>query len=301
MQKEDLKTGEYREVEKGYGEWLSRLGYNAQMVKSFPNQIREFMIWLERRGVEQVSNWDQNEVASFMVYFKQRPNQRRGGGLSVSHINKQIYALNLLFKYLKLTEGLVVDLELFYEEKGEPKVRKLLSREEIGLLYSSCGNDPLGQRDRALLSVYYGCGLRRQEGVGLELKDVLFERKLLHVRHGKNGWERYVPMVVSVSQDLERYIYGGRRLLSSSGSPEQLFISDKGGGLSGQSLLRCLKSLLDKSGLSEEIGLHSLRHCIATHLLEGGMDLEEVALFLGHRQLDSTQRYTQIKERAWRK
>ena len=240
-------------------------------------------------------------MEKFVSYFKQRPNQRRGGGLSQSHIIKQIYSLNLFFKYLHLMERMEEKLELTYEEKDELKEQKILSREEVQLLYSNCGHDVLGQRDRAMLSVYYGCGLRRSEGVRLMVDDILFEKSLLYVKPSKNGWDRYVPMALGVKQDLERYIYGGRKLLSGKDSGAHLFLTEKGKVAQGQTLMYRLKLLLAQSELPREIGLHSLRHSIATHLLSGGMSLAEVSLFLGHRVLDSSQRYTHIKEIEWKK
>ena len=301
MKRLKLKSKLYQDLESDYGNWLSCLGYSKSIVRGFPNQVREYLHWLEGCGVMKIEKWNKELVESFISYFKQRPNERRGGGLSQSHINKQIYSLNLLFKYLDLTDRLAVKLELSYEEKDEEKEQKILSREEVKRLYSSCGNDVLGQRDRAMLSVYYGCGLRRSEGLRLEVSDVLFERSLLYVKSSKNGWDRYVPMALGVKQDLERYIYGGRKLLRGKDSGSHLFLTEHGKVAKGQTLMRRLKSLLGQSELPREIGIHSLRHSIATHLISGGMSLGEVSLFLGHRVLDSSQRYTHIKELEWKK
>ena len=301
MKQLDLKTKVYSELEKEYGIWLKSLGYSEQTVYAFPSHVREFLHWLESSNHFKLNNLTQDLVHAFMTYFKQRPNQRRGGGLSKSHINKQGLALNLLFKYLHLTSQLKIKITLPYVGKDEQKTKLILSQDEIQSLYSSCSPDPLGDRDRAMLSVYYGCGLRRSEGINLTTKDILFERNLLHVRKTKNRWERYVPMVLGVRQDLERYIYGARKLLAGKDSPDNLFLTNKGKVVSGLTLLKRLKVLLKENNLPDEIGLHSLRHSIATHLLTEGMELEEVSYFLGHRQLDSTQGYTHLKQKEWKK
>ena len=301
MKKLSLKTSVYAELEKEYGIWLKQLGYSEQTVYMFPSQVREFLHWLENKGKLKVSQIDQNLATDFMNYFKTRPNERRGGGLSKSHINKQSLALNLLFKYLGLTGQLKIKIELAYSGKDEVKPKLILTQSQVDLLYNSCSRDPLGDRDRAMLSIYYGCGLRRSEGLTLEIGDILFERNLLHVRKTKNRWERYVPMVLGVRQDLERYIYGARKLLAGKDSPGNLFLTNRGQAVSGLTMLRRLKDLLKENDLPAEIGLHSLRHSIATHLVEGGMELEQVSYFLGHRQLDSTQGYTHLKTKAWKK
>ena len=301
MKKLKLETKAYQSLEKSYKAWLNQLGYSAQTVNMFPGQLREFLHWLEEKEILEIENISKELAQDFMNYFKQRPNQTRGGGLSNSHINKQTFTLNLLFKYLHRTNQLAEKIELGYAAKDEVKPKLILREEQIKMLYEACSSDPLGERDRAMLSVYYGCGLRRTEGLNLLISDVLFERNLLHIRKAKNSWERYVPMALGVRQDLERYIYGARKLLAGQHSTEHLFITDRGNIMRGETMLKRLKELLKYSGLSEAITLHSLRHTIATHLLNGGLSLEQVAAFLGHRQLDSTQIYTHIKTKTWTK
>lgn len=301
MKQLELRTSAYINLEKSYRTWLSHLGYSAQTVYMLPLQIREFLHWLELEGIYKISSVKAEDVARFMGYFRNRSNTRRGGGLSQSHINKQSYALKLLSKYLRLSgqSSLVVSLD--YEKPSIEKERVLLSRLQIKDLYGVCGHDPIGQRDRAILGIYYGCGLRRSEGVRLRIGDVLFERGLLHVKKTKTNWERYVPMALRVKQDLECYIYGGRKLYASKSSPSELFLTEQGKALSGQSIMGRLKHLLKESGLPSSVTLHGLRHTIATHLLSSGMKLEEVSDFLGHRHLDSSQLYTHLKEREWKK
>ena len=154
-------------------------------------------------------------------------------------------------------------------------------------------------RDRAMLAVYYGCGIRKREGTELEVSDVLFERRLLYVRQAKNNHERYVPINLKSLQDLEIYIYNARPLLiDETYQSETLFISERGREMKGQSLICRLKVLKALTGNPElqnrTFGLHALRHSIATHLLQAGMELENIALFLGHKTLDSTQLYTHL-------
>ena len=144
-----------------------------------------------------------------------------------------------------------------------------------------------------MLSIYYGCGLRKSEGINLEVNDILFERKLVHVKKSKNNQERYVPITASNLKYVEQYIYNARSLLLNEDITEDsLFINEKGRALTGQTLYLRLKQLCEKAKINKQIGLHTLRHSIATHLLQAGIELEQIALFLGHRSLESTQIYT---------
>jgi len=148
-----------------------------------------------------------------------------------------------------------------------------------------------------MLAVFYGCGLRRNEGVQLDISDINFDRSMLHVRKGKNYKERLVPISKASLKHLQEYIYDYRPQLSQS-KIEAVFLSQRGFRISGQSLLLRLKSLQLLSGnldlQSKEIGLHTLRHSIATHLLSAGMKMESISRFLGHSSLESTQIYTHL-------
>ena len=118
---------------------------------------------------------------------------------------------------------------------------------------------------------------------------------MLYIRKAKNNYERYVPITTGNLKHIEQYIYNARNLLLPEKANEQaLFISERGCRINKGSMYIRLKGLQEKAKLTKEIGLHTLRHSIATHLLQSGMELENIALFLGHRCLDSTQLYTHI-------
>ena len=153
-------------------------------------------------------------------------------------------------------------------------------------------------RDRALLAVYYLCGLRRNEGVQLNLRDVDLEAGLLYVRKGKNYKQRIIPLDQQSKDYLNDYIYDCRYKLLGSVKTHALFLSMKHQRMNGQSILLRIKhtqAKADNKALRDKtIGLHTLRHSIATHLLQNGMELEMISRFLGHSSLESTQIYTHL-------
>ncbi|MEQ9006631.1 MAG: tyrosine-type recombinase/integrase, partial [Ekhidna sp.] len=141
--------------------------------------------------------------------------------------------------------------------------------------------------------------LRRSEGVALDVVDVNFDRSVLHVRKGKNYKERFVPVSKTNLKYLSDYIYDHRPELLKGSKSDALFIgSNTIKRMQGQSLFVRLKRLQYYTGnvdlIEKEIGLHTLRHSIATHLLKAGMKLESISRFLGHGSLESTQIYTHI-------
>ena len=150
-----------------------------------------------------------------------------------------------------------------------------------------------------MLTVYYGCGLRRGEGVKLERDDIFFDRKLLHVRHGKGYRERFVPISKTGILHLQNYLYDARPpLLRGTAGHERLFVGENGKPLTGSGMSMRLDLLVSRTENPELIAkapsLHKLRHSIATHLLANGMSPERIKDFLGHRSLESTQIYTHI-------
>ena len=138
--------------------------------------------------------------------------------------------------------------------------------------------------------------MRRNEGAKLEIRDILPDRSVIYVRHGKGYKQRYVPMVGKVRVEILEYVQVGRPMLLSGEVHERFFVSRSGKALSARGLYVRFKKLLAIAGIEKAAGLHALRHSIATHLLVNGMRLSEIGRFLGHSSLESTQIYTHISE-----
>ncbi len=278
-----------------FTEWLGILGYAETTQKGVPERLAEFLKWLEQRDIVQLHQIDQFHMEAFLAQQETRPNKRRGGGLSASYLNKYVQALKLWNSFLAQTGTAHLELSLDYYE-ASPELPTVLTEFEIQQLYQACTDDEYGLRDRAMLGLYYGCGLRRSEGVAVDVPDVQFSRGLLYVRAGKGNKERYVPLAGQVAEDLRWYLIEARPKLLKEHKSSSLLISYRSKRLTGQSLSLRLAKLIEQAGLAKPVGLHSLRHSIATHLLRNGMPLPEIQRFLGHSSLESTQIYTHLKE-----
>jgi len=162
--------------------------------------------------------------------------------------------------------------------------------------------EAVNARDRAILKIFYSCGLRRNEGVHITLNDINYDTRLLHVRKGKNYKERFVPLSKTSAKHLENYVYNHRFNLIKEKTEDRLFIGWQGNPMTGDGIYKRIKLLLlsvDNPVLQQkDIALHSLRHSIATHLLEAGMELQKIQKFLGHSSLESTQIYTHLIDRS---
>ena len=286
-----------------FEKWLTTLGYAPSTIYGSMRYVTDFFFYLKLAEITTIEQITPAILNDYHHHLQKRKNKRQNGSLSTNYITANINALKRFSRYLQQSG------QHFFEVGIKTRPRKdtgktILSPAEIQSLYKACSNDMLGIRDRAMLSVYYGCGLRRSEGISLDVKDVLPDQKRLYVRKGKNYRERYVPMTTAVQQDLENYIHVSRKYLQSfkPQKDEALFISLQSRRMSGNALIGRLHKLQQIAGIHKEtcaepgrsIGLHTLRHSIATHLLQSGMTLEEVSRFLGHSSLESTQIYTHI-------
>lgn len=291
-----LRTPSFNLLAGAFENWLRAMGYAQTTVYGSPSLLKDFFFFLEERGISGVDQVSGQIMKDYLEYLQKRKNSKRGGGLSENYILSNLTTLRRFSRYLQETQGVSVEVPLKVKPEKHPH-RVVLTREEILRLYQSTDNTPLGYRDRAMLGVYYGLGLRRSEGIALDVKDVLLKKNLVYVRKGKNYRERYVPLNDAVRTDLENYIFYARDRLTCR--PEgrnnpALLVSEKGRRISGNTLINRLQKLAEKAGIDKPVGLHTLRHSIATHLLHSGMKLEGVSRFLGHRSLENTQIYTHL-------
>jgi integrase/recombinase XerD len=312
MKQLTISSASLRYLEQSFKEWLDILGYAPMSVYYMPLHVRELLHYLEGKGIKHIKELDSKSIQQYYNKLKERSNQRREGGLSNNHLNKHIQALRKFIDYLRQVGRLEIPALNLKNEEADPKSIAVLSEEEIQLLFKAthkkparnpnCMNDQqmeaLQARDRAMLAIFYGCGLRRNEGVCLNVGDINFDRSLVHVRKGKNYKERFVPVSKASLKYLQDYVYDYRGELLQGNRSESFFISQRGGRVQGQTLILRLKYLQQQTEnldlIEKEIGLHTLRHSIATHLLQGGMKLEYIARFLGHSSLESTQLYTHL-------
>jgi len=307
MKQLTILSESFQYVEKSFREWLDVLGYAPSTVYNLPHHIRELFYYLEQHGITEVSQIDNPQIKQYFNHLKSRSNQRRGGGLSNTYLNKHLQALYKFTDYLRQSGRLILpNLNIEWEAGGTEEI-EYLTQEEIKELYKvtygynqGTNLEPFNARDRAILTVFYACGLRRNEGYHLDLSDINFDRRVLHVRKGKAYKERFVPFSAASLEYLQEYIYDARPQIIKDKREGAFFISQKGRRMESQSMglrLKILQQRTENIQLQEKnVRLHVLRHSIATHLLQNGMSLEKISRFLGHSSLESTQVYTHIVE-----
>ncbi|HZQ89100.1 MAG TPA: tyrosine recombinase [Gaiellaceae bacterium] len=225
----------------------------------------------------------------------------RARGLAATTIARRIAALRSFYKHQMLI-GARRDnpaAELALPKRARTLPRTLSPGEAERLIEAATGTSPRALRDRALVELLYGAGLRVSEAVGLERSGVDLEHRLVRCI-GKGSKERVVPIGREAAEALRRYLAHGRPHLDRRHRPE-LYLNAKGGALTRAGVFLILRRLAGKAGLEpERIHPHLLRHSFATHLLEGGADLRSVQEMLGHADLATTERYTHVSDRRRR-
>jgi integrase/recombinase XerD len=225
----------------------------------------------------------------------------RAGGLAASTLARRVSAVRAYFRHLVLIgareENPAAAIQL--PRRGRSLPRVLSPAETERLIDAATGTTPRTLRDRALVELLYGAGLRVSETVGLEKGAVDLEDRIVRVT-GKGGKERLVPLGRPAAEALRRYLALGRPHLDRRYRPE-LFLNARGGPLTRAGAFLILRRLAEKTGLEpKRVHPHLLRHSFATHLLEGGADLRSVQEMLGHADLGTTERYTHVSDRRRR-
>lgn len=299
----------YREINKQYTAWLDTLGFSKGVILDYPKRIRDFLEWLEVQNISQINQLTQKHLTSYFNHLETRPNKRRKGALlSVSHLNHNFIAIDKLLEFLQ-AQGLhntpAPTGYRMHVDHGA-RIRKIepFTPEEIKTLIQTIPNtyqrQNFEQRERnhyqlnLIFALAYGCGLRLSECLNVRLYDIDFERRTVFVEKGKNYKDRFIPMSAGVYNTLQDYIYNFRNKLKLPHT--RLFLRRNKSDLNDM-LKHVQTHCMNEQIQQKRLSMHVLRHSIATHLLQNGMSIENIALFLGHSSLESTQIYTHIAER----
>ena len=302
MKKLKLNNESFKLLVTNYKEWLDILGYAESTVYYLPNHLQEFFYYLEQNSIRNINQITTKIVKEYYSELKERANERQSGSLSKSYLNKHQQALKKFKEYLQNHNHKGINIHLKSEKQPTEEKLNILTQSEIKQLFRateySHSESRFRLRDKAILTVLYSCGLRRNEAVHLDLSDIFFDKERVFVRKGKNYKERFVPINRKNAEILEDYIYEARPQFYNSKNSEALFISQQGKRLNGMSFANRLKAIVqatnNKNIVEKQITLHILRHSIATHLLQKEVPLESIKTFLGHSSLESTQIYTHL-------
>ena len=256
-------------------------------IKAYTGDLANFSAYVGSRGWKQI---DHITVRGFLSQLYEK-------GLGKTSVARSLAAVRSLYRWLA-SEGVVEHNPA--KLVATPKLPKNLPRvptiEEMNVVLD--GQMPetaaFPQRDRLMLELLYGCGIRNSELTGINLDDIRLSAEAILIR-GKGKKERYVPFGDSVKSALAAYLPARQLILTEVRKPTPaLLINQRGGRLTTRSVGRIVKKIAVAKGLSPDVHPHTLRHAFGTHMLEEGADLRAIQELLGHERLATTQRYTQL-------
>lgn len=263
-------------------------GHSANTVESYLRDLTRFATWLDQRGVTDPGKVTRKLLREFVYALKDL-------GLATASIRRQVSAVRTYYGFL-LGEGRV-ELDpsdrLELPRRGRTLPGTLSVAEVEAMLAAPTADSPLAWRDRALLELGYGAGLRVSELCGLTLPNLLLGEGLVRVL-GKGSKERLVPIGRNVIGAVSVYLHQARPLLDRGKSRDRLLLNLRGEPLSRVGAWGIVKRCARVGGIRKRVTPHTLRHTFATHLLEGGADLRAVQEMLGHADLSTTQIYTHV-------
>ncbi len=263
-------------------------GLSAKTLEAYSNDLVEFSIYMENIGVNSPEQSKTSHILNWLSYLKKRQ-------ITPVTITRKLSSIRGFFKYL-LMEGRIEasPTSVIGNPKTARKLPLVLSAKEVEKLLSQPDTTkPTGIRDRTILEVLYSCGLRATEVVSLRLEQIDLDVGFLRI-WGKGNKERVIPLGEEASFWLNKYIKEARPKLLKKANSFYCFVGMRGKPLTRQRLWQIIKKYSISAGLKDKIYPHCLRHCFATHLLEGGADLRAVQMLLGHSDINTTQIYTHL-------
>lgn len=283
-------------LDEAWGFFLQELsaakGLSQRTIEAYEEDLVQFgLAFPEKKEVADLTPYDLDDFAYHLG----------AQGRSPSTVSRRVSCLNSFFRYLSRNGDLPFPLSEPPKIRRDKRLPVVMSYDEVeSLLEQPDLSSPSGLRDKAMLETMYATGLRVSELCALKTRDLNLEKGLILVRGGKGDKQRSVPIGEFALRYLRRYLDEARPLFLARKNAEGrnlVFLNAHGAGISRQYFFLQVKRYASLAGIDKDISPHTLRHCFATHLLEGGAKLRAVQEMLGHAHLSTTEIYTHVSER----
>jgi len=266
---------------------LRERNVSPHTIKAYAGDLENFAAYVGSRDWRAI---DHVAIRGFLSHLYEK-------GLGKTSVARSLAAVRSLYRWLA-QEGVVEQnpAALVATPKLPKKLPRVPTLEEMNSVLDGAMPETAAfpERDRLMLELLYGCGIRNSELVGINVDDVRLSAEAILIR-GKGKKERYVPFGESVAEALAAYVPARQKILAErKKSTPALLINTRGGRLTTRSVGRIIKKIAVATGLSPDVHPHTLRHAFGTHMLEEGADLRAIQEMLGHERLSTTQRYTQL-------
>jgi len=258
-------------------EQLKLMGYSENTIKTYQNEFAQFLMALKNNPVD---NCDSQKVRSYMLYCYEQLK------LSENTLHSRLNALKFYFEKVLHREKFFVDIP---RPKKHSILPKTIHQNDLKKMFDATTN----LKHNTILKLCYGMGLRLSEIINLKITDIDSKNMQVFIERGKGKKDRYVNLPLSILEQLRTYYKMYHPKI-------YLFEGQDGGQYSMRSIQQVFKNALQKAGINKKVGIHSLRHSYATHLLEQGTDIRFIQELLGHKDLKTTLIYTDVTNNSIR-
>ncbi|WP_139994578.1 site-specific tyrosine recombinase XerD [Paenibacillus paridis] len=266
-------------------------GLSANTLSSYQRDLNQFISYVENESLLELNLVQRHHISRYMLHLKEQ-------GRKAATLSRHIVSVRAFFHYL-VAEGVLLSNPSIYLEapKQEKKPPSILSVAVTSTLLDTPSSASAGgKRDKAMLELIYATGIRVSELVSLNLEDVNMQLGFVQCI-GSGQKERIVPFGRLAAEALNDYLQIGRaELLTLRESESALFLNHLGTRLTRQGFWKTIKKYAKEAGIEEEITPHMLRHSVAAHLLDNGADIRAVQELLGHADVSTTLKYTQVSK-----
>ena len=265
-------------------------GLSDKTCIAYGGDLRFFAAYLKRRKIENAADVTRNDIVDFLANEREK-------GMKGSTRARRTAAIRMFFRYLKERHAIPTNpSDLMDAPKKALALPRVLSEAEVfAMLDEVKGEDPVSLRDRAMLEVMYGCGLRVSELCALKNDDIVADGELLRI-FGKGSKERIVPIGGAAGRALSAYLGGSRESFARGNLAEtHVFLTRTGRPFTRQGVFKIVRARAAAVGIAaDRISPHVLRHCFASHMLSHGADIRAIQELLGHADIGTTQVYTHV-------
>jgi len=291
---------EARELADRYLAWMAATRYSEETIRGSKYDLEWFLRYLETRGIERIADVTEDLLSDYSLALrKQRHSVHENRTISLSHVLHRLFGVKQFFGWL--VEQMVIfvnpaeNLELPRLPAQLPRTI-LTQKETQRLLDAPDLKSPVGYRDKALLEVVYSTGIRVAELLRLKVQDFDEKARTLFVREGKGGKDRILPLPMIAAGYLKEYVDRVRPKFAKSKKHDDgtLFLNYTGSALCLNRLHNIFSVTTKAAGIDKRVTCMVLRHTIASHLLENGMDIRYIQEFMGHERLETTQNYAKV-------
>jgi site-specific recombinase XerD len=283
-----------------YKAWQAAVNYSPKTRVNYSRDVRFFLDWLaENTDISHIAGVTAAHLRQYQIalsnYVRPKTNKHLSVGSQACKLSAVSSFLSWLVREQQIPSNPAEALVMPRQPRRLP--RCILTRDEaLRLIEATPARSPRDIRDKAILEVLYGTGIRRAELIALTIQDVDLTSSTLRVEHGKGDRTRIVPLIRSTHAALKLYTEEVRSLLAPQALKGRLFVSSRSGGPLGDAdIVRIVQKAARRAGISKHVTPHTLRHTCATHLLQGRADIRQIQKLLGHKRLSSTEVYTHVE------